>query len=83
MVQPSLVLVMEDAALASMLLADVLLEDGYRVASPFGRWSEGLRWLQGHRPDLAILDVLLVDGPVYTLADELRRRGIPSLFNSG
>jgi DNA-binding NarL/FixJ family response regulator len=73
---------MEDAALASMLVADILVEEGFRIAGPFARSGEGLRWLENNRPDAVLLDVLLVDGPCYTLADELERRGIPYVFHS-
>ncbi len=78
-----LILIMEDSALSSMLVADILVEEGFRIAGPFARGGEGLRWLETNRPDAVLLDVLLVDGPCYWLADELERRGIPYVFHSG
>lgn len=78
-----LVLVAEDEAVIGMTLLPDLEEAGYRVAGPFARCDEAMAWMETSSPDLAILDVILRDGPCTALAHELRRRGVPYLVFSG
>lgn len=78
-----LVLVAEDEAVIGMTLLPDLEEAGYRVAGPFARCDEAMAWMESSSPDLAILDVILRDGPCTALAQELRRRGVPYLVFSG
>lgn len=78
-----LVLVVEDEALIGMTLLPDLEEAGYRVAGPFSRGDEALTWLERVTPDLAILDIILGDGPCQDLARGLRRAGIPFVVFSG
>lgn len=76
-------LVVEDQALIGLAL-QVSLEDlGYEVAGPFGRADQALNWLEDRTPDLALLDVLLKDGPCLPVARELRARGVPFAIYSG
>jgi DNA-binding response OmpR family regulator len=79
-----LVLVVEDEALIGMTLLPDLEEAGYRVVGPFTRGDEALRWIERNGPpDLAILDIVLGDGPCQALARELRRRRVGFLVFSG
>ncbi|MEH3144295.1 MAG: response regulator [Methylobacterium frigidaeris] len=77
------VLLAEDNALVGLDLRDALEEMGYRVAGPFSRCSDALLWLSQETPDLALLDVMLDDGPSAAIAVALRRQGVPFLVHSG
>lgn len=77
------VLVVEDEALIALALADVLDEAGYTCAGPFHRRSDALRWLEGHTPDLALLDVSLRDGSSVEVAEVLRHSRVPFLVYTG
>jgi DNA-binding response OmpR family regulator len=76
-------LVLEDQALIGMALEASLEEAGFRVAGPFMSNTEALTWLDGHTPDLALVDVLLKDGPCTSVVQALRNRGIPFAIYSG
>ena len=77
------VLVAEDVAAISLALEDALSDGGYTVAGPFANGSTALAWLQDNTPDLALLDLVLRDGPCIELACALRRREVPVVFFSG
>jgi DNA-binding NtrC family response regulator len=77
-----IVLVAEDEALLGMALEDVLTKAGYTVAGVFGTSSTALRWLERCRPDAAVLDCTLRDGPCLELVNELKSRGVPILLYS-
>lgn len=79
-----LVLVVEDEALIAMTLENCLLDAGYQVLGPAARGSQALRLAENVRPDLALVDINLRDGPMgVTVARELFRRWkTPSLFLS-
>jgi DNA-binding response OmpR family regulator len=76
------VLVAEDEALISVLLSDDLSDEGYLVAGPFSRSAEALAWLAVNRPDVAILDYILRDGPCTALAAALRTERVPFIVFS-
>ena len=78
-----LCLLIEDQALIGMALEATLEDAGFRVAGPFMSNAEALAWLDQHTPDLALLDVLLKDGPCTSLVRALRRRNIPFAIYSG
>src|SRR5918998_4344296 len=78
-----LCLLIEDQALIGMALEATLEDAGFRVAGPFMSNAEALAWLDQHTPDLALLDVLLKDGPCTGLVRALRRRNIPFAIYSG
>ncbi len=77
------VLLLEDEALIAVALQADLEEAGYSVAGPFVTCAGALEWLAGHRPDLAILDTVLKDGPCKEVALTLTSRGVPLLVYSG
>jgi DNA-binding response OmpR family regulator len=76
------VLVAEDEALISVLLSDDLSDAGYLVAGPFSCSADALAWLAANKPDVAILDYMLRDGPCTALAAALRTGGVPFIVFS-
>jgi DNA-binding response OmpR family regulator len=79
----SSVLIAEDQAAIAIALEDALTDGGYTVAGPFSRGSTAFEWLQRNTPDLALLDVFLLDGPCVELARYLRDRDVPFIFLTG
>jgi DNA-binding response OmpR family regulator len=77
------VLLLEDEAPIAVALEADLEEAGYSVVGPFVTCAGALEWLAGHRPDLAILDTVLKDGPCKEVALTLTRQGVPFLIYSG
>jgi DNA-binding response OmpR family regulator len=77
------VLLLEDEALIAVTLQADLEDAGYTVAGPFLSCASALEWLSDHRPDLAILDTVLKDGPCKEVALQLTRHGVPFLIYSG
>ena len=77
------VLLLEDEALIAVALQDDLEEAGYGVAGPFVTCTDALSWLEAHRPDLAVLDTVLKDGPCKEVALRLTSLGVPFLVYSG
>jgi CheY-like chemotaxis protein len=80
------VLVVEDEAVVSMLLEDMLEELGARVVGPAARLDRAFGLLDdgSTRIDAAVLDVNLGDGAdTFALADAMRARGIPFIFTTG
>jgi DNA-binding response OmpR family regulator len=76
-------LIVEDQALIGMALEAYLEEAGFRVAGPFMTNAAALDWLEGHTPDVAVVDVLLKDGACTQLVRALSRRGVPITIYSG
>ena len=72
-----LVLLVEDDAIVAIDLEDSLREAGYAVAGSFSTCAAATKWLETEAPDLAVLDVVLSDGPCNELAAELSRRDVP------
>jgi CheY-like chemotaxis protein len=85
MVEPSppRCLIAEDQALIALSLEAYLADAGYEPLGPFATNSEALRSLETAVPDVALLDVLLKDGPCTPIVRELRRRGVPFAIYSG
>jgi DNA-binding response OmpR family regulator len=76
-------LVVEDEGLIAMALEASLDEAGFRVAGPFSRNMAALAWLETHTPEVALIDVLLRDGPCTPLVRALRERNVPFAIYSG
>jgi DNA-binding response OmpR family regulator len=76
-------MIVEDDALIGMALEDHFSDAGYEVAGPFATCAGALVALHKRRPDVAVLDTVLNDGPCLDLARELRRRGVPFVVYSG
>jgi two-component SAPR family response regulator len=76
-------MIVEDQVLIGMALQVSLDEAGFETAGPFMSNAASLQWLHLNTPELALLDVLLKDGPCVRLARELKSRGIPFAIYSG
>src|SRR5919112_5277046 len=76
-------LIAEDQALIAMDLEADLEEAGIEIAGPFASCAQALGWVEGHTPQLALLDFRLKDGPCTELARTLVQRGVPVLIYSG
>jgi DNA-binding response OmpR family regulator len=77
------VLLLEDEALIAVTLQDDLEEVGYGVVGPFTTCRDALSWLARNKPDLAILDSVLKDGPCQNVALALTSLNVPFLVYSG
>jgi two-component SAPR family response regulator len=79
------VLVLEDEALLSMLLEDVLGELGCTLVGPYGHNEEALNFLaaQPKGVDFGILDVNVAGHRSDVVALEFDRLGLPFVFSTG
>lgn len=77
------VLVAEDNFLLAMDMTLELRSSGAEVLGPFASLQDALAAAREEGPTCAVLDVDLLDGDVFPLADELRRRGVPFMFATG
>ena len=78
------VLVVEDELLVSMLVEDMLLDEGCVVVGPFARVPDALVAARSEIIiDLALLDVNVAGEKVYPVAEALEARGVPFLFVTG
>lgn len=82
-VRKPIVLYAEDQAIVSFTIGEVLAEEGFSVAGPFGTCAEIANYLVHDTPDCALMDVQLSDGRGDVQIDELRRRGVPIVILSG
>lgn len=79
------VLVVEDEALVSMLLEDMLEDFGCEVLGPVMRVSEALSFIaeNGPRIDVAILDLNLAGERSFRVAEALNAQGAPFVLSTG
>lgn len=77
------VLVAEDELIIGVDLCDTVEEAGYEVEGPYDRASSAIDAIERRKPDLAILDVRLEDGEVFSLAEKLMEANVPVIFHSG
>lgn len=77
------VLVVEDEAIISFLVEDMLRELGVRDVWLVPSVQAALARLQKKLPGLGILDVNLGGVPAYPVAERLKSAGIPFVFASG
>jgi two-component SAPR family response regulator len=79
------VLVLEDEALLSMLLEDVLGELGCTLIGPYGHNEEALAFLAAEPKgvDFGILDVNVAGHRSDVVALEFDRLGLPFVFSTG
>ena len=78
------VLVLEDEAMVSLLIEDLLLDLGCEVLGPCMRISEANRILDsGATPDVALLDVNVAGERSFPLAERLSRANVAILFVTG
>src|SRR5207237_960301 len=82
--KPLNVLVIEDDALISMLLTEVLKGMGHKVCATAATEAEAVSAAARCRPDLMIVDAGLGQGSGVAAVEEILRAGpIPFLFVSG
>lgn len=77
------VLVVEDDYLVATELATILRESGAQVLGPVASAAECLRIARQQVPDCVLLDINLRGELAFSLADELRARGIETIFTTG
>jgi CheY-like chemotaxis protein len=78
------VFIVEDEAMVSLLLEDMLAEFGCTVVAVAATLSDALARAElTPEIDAAILDVHLGGETIYPVADLLRRRGVPFVFSTG
>jgi two-component SAPR family response regulator len=77
------VLVVEDEALVSLILEDMLVELGHHIVGPFSILSAGLDSATKDGIDIAIIDVNLRGVSSLPIAHALKLRGIPVVFSTG
>ncbi|RAI03915.1 hypothetical protein DLJ53_05440 [Acuticoccus sediminis] len=78
------IMIVEDEAMISFDLADLLQTAGYHVSGPFATATEAMEALPNAELNLAILDVDLGDGETSeAVAQHLTEAGTPFLFVSG
>ena len=77
------VLIVEDEAIISFLIEDMLLELGCGSVTNAAGIVEALSALDAGRPDVAVLDVNLDGQEVYPVAERLKASGIPFVFTTG
>jgi DNA-binding response OmpR family regulator len=75
-------LLIEDDGLIAANTGSDLAEVG-AIVDIVATGADGLRLLGEREFDFAVLDIKLVDETSYSLASELKRRGVPFLFISG
>ena len=61
--EPSILLV-EDEAIVALDVEHIAVAEGFRVVAHATRASEALTMFQRHAPDLCLVDVYLLDGPL-------------------
>lgn len=76
------ILVAENELIAGFDLCDTVEEAGFEVEGPHSGISSAMQAFQKEKPDLAILDVQLDDGEVYSLARKLTEENVPIIFHS-
>lgn len=80
---PLRVLVVEDEYFIADDISRALIRHGAEVVGPVPTVEEARALLASHALDLAVLDINLRGELVYSLVDELNRRGVPMVFATG
>jgi CheY-like chemotaxis protein len=77
------VLIIEDESLVAMLLETVLEDLGCTPIGPAATVDEGLRLIEDHDLDAALLDVNVAGHQVFPAAEALKAKGVPFVFSTG
>ena len=77
------VLIVEDEAMISMLIEDMVLELGHEVVGPAARLDHALTLALQAEIDVGLLDINVDGSVVFPVADVLRFREIPFVFVTG
>ena len=77
------ILVVEDEAIVAMMLTDNLEELGFEPIEVVGSCRAALASATERSPDVALLDLRVLDGDTVSVAEFLRDKNIPFVFMSG
>ena len=77
------ILVVEDEAMVSMLLEDMVLDCGGELVGPVARFDDALELAHKAEFGVAVLDLNLHGTLSYPIAEVIRERGIPVIFATG
>ena len=77
------ILMVEDEAIVSLLLEDMLLDMGCAEVLLASDVKSALGILATRRPDVAVLDVNLAGVPAYPIAERLAAMSVPFVFATG
>lgn len=77
------VFIVEDEAVISMLIEDMVSDLGGQVVGPAAKFEQAMSLALQADFDLAVLDVNVDGLAVYPIADVLCHRGIPFIFVTG
>jgi DNA-binding NarL/FixJ family response regulator len=83
LLRPVFCLLIEASPVVGLDLADALDARGYYVAGPFPCGRQAFKWLARFTPDVAIVDLILQDGPCLELIRQLQAEAIPFIIYSG
>lgn len=78
----SIALLLEDEPLIAMDLKAILEEAGFSVVTVVS-CRDADDWLRMFRPDIAVVDIELRDGPCDRIAEQLIEDGVPFIVHSG
>lgn len=79
----SRILIVEDEAMISMLIEDMVLDFGSEIVGPAARLDHALTLALQAEIDVGLLDINVDGSVVYPVADVLRFRSIPFIFVTG
>jgi DNA-binding response OmpR family regulator len=77
------VLVLEDEMLVSLMIEDLLDDQGCHIVGPYDRLLPALDAARIQAIDFALLDVNVAGSNAFSVAEALAARNIPFLFLSG
>jgi CheY-like chemotaxis protein len=77
------ILVVEDEAMISMLLEDMVFDSGGEVVGPVATFDGALALAQKAEFEVAVLDLNLNGTLSYPVAEVVLERGIPVIFATG
>ena len=77
------ILVVEDEMMVSLLIEDILSDQGCVIVGPYHRVDRALEAACVEKLDAAVLDMNLAGVMVFPVAEALAGRGIPFVFLSG
>jgi DNA-binding response OmpR family regulator len=73
----------EDEALVSMLVEDMLSDLGVEIVGPVATLEEALAYAREADIDAAVLDINVGGLLTYPVAEILQARGVPIIFSTG
>ena len=76
------ILVAEDEFITAFDLCDTFEEAGYEVEGPHAGITSAMLACQKERPDVALLDIELIDGLSLELAQKLLDENVPVILHS-